>query len=294
MFERFEVLNNVELKNYSTIKIGGKIDFIVFPRNFLEILEVLKEIYANDMPYFVLGNGSNILFAEESYKKVALSLKNINKVFREESCVWCGAGINAFSLNQRLSALGLGGFEWSYGIPATLGGMVVCNAGCFGSEIGNLVDEVLVIDNGRLKKIKKEELMFSYRSVKYKDKDLKNFIVVAVKLKLFPEKNEKIKENMQNFYNLKKSCQPCDKPSLGSVFKRIEGSGKCYVAKIIDNLGLKGVKIGGAEVSTKHSGFIINSGNATAEDVLQLVSLIESGLADCGIFPEREIEVLVE
>lgn len=291
MFERFEYLKDVELKNFSTIKIGGKVDYIVFPNGFLELLEVLKIIKRNNLSFFILGNGSNILFSDNGFNGVALSLKNFNKVFRDGDCVWCGAGINVFLLNEKLANFRLGGVEWSYGIPATLGGIVVNNAGCFGYEIGSFVEEVLLVCEDKLKRIKKEDMSFSYRMAKVKGVDLKNCIIVAVKLKLFKEQSDKIKENMQQFYNMKKKMQPCDKLSLGSIFKRVQKDEVVFPAKLIDNLGLKGVKIGGAEVSTKHAGFIVNSGDASAQDVLDLIEMIEHRLAEVGVFVEKEIEI---
>ena len=194
-------------------------------------------------------------------------------------------------MNKKLERLGLSGLEWSYGIPATLGGMVVGNAGCFDHEMGQVVKEVLVADGGKLKILKKDDLHFAYRSAKHNDVDLKNYVVLAAKLKLFHEKREKIAQKMANFLKKKRELQPCDKPSLGSVFKRIEGNETIFPAKLIDELGFKGCKIGGAEVSTKHAGFIINDGNATAEDFLKLVEVVESKLAEMGVFPEREIDV---
>lgn len=291
MFSEFEHLKNVDLKKFSTIKIGGKINFIVFPKNHLEVLKILEIIKQNKLRWFVLGNGSNILFPDKGFDGVAISLKHFNKIVQMGECVWVGAGVNVFAINVKLAKLGLSGMEWSYGIPASVGGMVVGNAGCFEHEMGEAVQELLVVEEGILKILKKDQLQFGYRSAKYNNLDLKKFIILAVKLQLFQEKSEKIAQNMNFFLNKKRESQPCDKFSLGSVFKRIEASGRCYPAKLIDKMGLKGVKIGEAEVSTKHAGFIINSGNAKAEDVLQLIELIESKLAEYGVFPEREIEV---
>ncbi|MBP3619619.1 MAG: UDP-N-acetylmuramate dehydrogenase [Clostridia bacterium] len=293
MFREFECLENVELKNFSTIKIGGKIDYIVFPKNHIELLNVLERIKTNNLRWFVLGNGSNILFSDNGFRGVAVSLKHFNKVVRIDDSVWCGAGINAFALNNKLLKLGLSGVEWSYGIPATLGGMVVNNAGCFGNEVGEYVEEVLIVGNEKLRVVKREDLLFDYRSAKLGNVDLKKYVVLAIKLQLFQEKSEIIAKNMQNYLKKKRENQPCDKLSLGSVFKRICAKEVIFPAKFIDELGLKGMKIGGAEISEKHSGFIINLGNATADDVLKLIALIERKLAMIKVFPEREIEVFV-
>lgn len=289
MFEEFEKKDNVSLKNYSTIKIGGNAKVIVFPKNINELIEILKIIKKNKQKYIILGNGSNILFPDKFFEGVVVSLKNINHIEKKGKFVYVGAGVNLFALNISLANFGLSGLEWSYGIPASMGGFVIMNGGCFEHEIGEFVEELLVLRDEKLEILKRENLLFEYRNSNLRKE---KYIVLSVKLRLFKEKTQKIREKMQFFYDKKKNSQPCDLPSLGSVFKRIDAKETIYPAKIIDNLGLKGVRINGAEISKKHAGFIVNVGGATCQDVVRLVKLVEEKLAQVGVFPEREIIVL--
>lgn len=326
MFEKFEHYENLELKNFSTMKVGGKAKFFVCPKNHLELKEIFAICKENHIKTFVLGNGSNVLFDDKGFDGAIISLRNFNKTkiqknsikitkkinknnkkilknnkkliknkffnnflqffYLKNVFVEVGAGVNLFYLNTFLAKAGIGGLEWSYGIPASVGGFVVSNGGCFGHEIGEFVSEVLIFD-GKFKRLKREDLFFEYRN-----SNLRKFVVLSVKLRFFEEKSEKISKNMQFFLEKKKNLQPCEFPSLGSVFKRVLASEVIFPAKVIDDLGLKGTQIGGAQVSVKHAGFIVNTGNATSKDVLSLVEFLEKKMLEVGIKPEREIIVL--
>lgn len=293
MFEEFERLENVELAKFSTIKIGGNAKSVIFPKNAQEIERILQICEENQIKTFVLGNGSNVLFDDAGFDGTVLNLKHFDFVkvcekdkIKHTCCVEIGAGINLFALNLRLSNLGLSGLEFCYGIPATLGGFLVMNGGCFGHEICEFVEEVQILQNGKIFWHKKDECGFFYRH-----SNLQNCIILSAKLRLFEEKTEKIVQNMNFYLQKKRNLQPCDLPSLGSVFKAVQG---ISVGKILDELGLKGLSVGGAQVSTKHAGFVVNTGGATAQDVLALVEILENKLAEIGIKPEREIIVLKE
>ena len=295
MFEDFEYIKNAQLSNYSTVKIGGVTDYIVFPKNYLEIKKIIKICQKNNKKYYILGNGSNILFDDAGFDGVLINLKHFNKikVFDDEKTeklkrVFVGAGVNLFSLNQKLKQLGLSGLEWSYGIPATLGGLIVMNGGSFEHEICEFVEKVFVLDGKKFLSLKRHQIDFSYRY-----SSLKDLIVLGAVLKLKKEKSEVIQQNMMDFYSIKRTKQPCEFPSLGSVFKRFEKDGEIfYPAKIIDNMGLKGVIIGRAQISEKHAGFIVNLGGATSQDFLKLIELIEAKFYEKGYQPLREIIVL--
>lgn len=297
MFEEFEVKKNELLANYSTVKIGGKAEYIIFPKNYLEIKKIIKICKKNNKKYCILGNGSNILFDDSGFDGVLINLKHFNKVKLLDSQnnasdtkkVFVGAGINLFALNQKLKTLGLSGLEWSYGIPATLGGLLVMNGGSFEHEICEFVDKVFVFDGEKYDVLKRSELEFSYRHSSLKDR----FVVLGAILNLKEEKCEVIQQKMQNFFESKKAAQSCDFPSLGSVFKRFQKNGEMvYPAKIIDNMGLKGVIIGRAQISPKHAGFIVNLGGATSGDFLKLIELVEEKFAEIGLKAEREIIIL--
>jgi len=291
MFENYEKIENADLKKFSTMKTGGKAKFLISPKNHLEIFEILEICKQNSLKFNVVGNGSNILFSDNGFDGVLISLKNFNRISilnlnksKSKVCVRVGAGVNLFALNLKLQKEGLSGLEFSYGIPATLGGFLVMNGGCFGHEISEFVEEVVVIENSKLKKMTKEECMFSYRNSNLKDK-----IVLEAKLSLEIGNCDEILINMNNFFEKKRTSQPCDMPSLGSVFKRIEGEETIFPAKIIDEMGLKGFHIGDAEISKKHAGFIVNKGNATSSEISQLIEFLEKMFKSKGIQVEKEI-----
>ncbi len=293
MFEEFECLRDVELAKFSTMKIGGKAKWLIFPKNVQELRKILQICEENQIKTFVLGNGSNVLFDDAGFDGAVIKLRHFDfvkkcskKGKKQAFCVEVGAGINLFALNVRLAKLGLSGLEFSNGIPATLGGFLVMNGGCFGHEICEFVEEVQILQGGKVFWRKKEECDFSYRH-----SNLQNCVILSAKLHLFEEKTEKIMQNMNFFLEKKRASQPCDLPSLGSVFKATNG---VSVGKILDDLGLKGLSVGGAQVSKKHAGFVVNTGGAAAKDVLALVEILEKKLAEIDVQPEREIIVLKE
>lgn len=285
MIENIEKKENINLAQYSTMKTGGIGKIVYFPKTHLEVLQILKSYGEENC--FVLGNGSNVLFPDKNFNKILILLKHFDKFKVCDSVVIVGAGLNLFKLNNLLCQNSLSGLEWSFGIPGTIGGLVYMNGGSFGSEICQFVKEILVIEDQKLKCIKREDINFEYRS-----SNLKNAIILQIKLCLTKSNKETILKNMTNFYNIKKEKQPCDLPSLGSVFKINFDKEIVYPAKLIDNLGLKGVKIGGAEISQKHAGFIVNSNHATSKDVLDLVEFVEQKAKENGVTLKREIIVL--
>lgn len=288
MFEKYDCLENVELKNYSTMKVGGEAKYIVFPRTHLELKEIFEIMNEKDLRWFILGNGSNVLFDDEGFDGVIINLKHFDRIIRNGNNVRIGAGVNLFVLNQKLKEMNLSGLEWSYGIPGTLGGLLIMNGGCYGHEICEFVQEVTIFDKGKVKRLKREDIKFEYRH-----SDLNQYVILSAKLNLSPDLSENIENRMTENFFKKKNAQPYELPSLGSVFKLIhKGDEIIYPAKLIDNLGLKGVKIGGAEISQKHAGFIVNVGGATSEDIIKLMEYIECKLLEIGVKPEREIIVL--
>ncbi len=314
MFKGFEYLENADLKNWSTIKIGGIASYIVFPKNQSELAQILKICQKNKQKYYILGNGSNVLF-DAGFNGVLINLKYFNEIefddvrkdksdngcscyenkddksliYNEECLVKIGAGVKLFALNQKLKKIGLSGLEWSYGIPATLGGLVAMNGGCFGHEISEFIEKVLVFDGQKAIVLKKDDMSFDYRFCSLKDR----YIILAIWLRLQKDESDKIEKRMLNFFERKKLSQPCDYPSLGSVFKQIRNADEIvYPAKLIDNMGLKGVKIGKAQISQKHAGFIINLGGATSADFLALVGLIQEKLREVGVEANPEIIIL--
>ena len=271
------------------------------PMALLKTLRILKNPSAHNkkfkqspIKHYILGNGSNTISPElyDGYiVKLGSAFKKIKKLKSNKNCVRLevGAGVNLFVLNQYLKEKEIGGLEWSFGIPASVGGATIMNAGAFDKEFGSFIESVKILKNGKY--VWQNNFSFSYRNSSFK-KD--NSIVVSVILKLYKSKKGVI-ENLQTEYlNRRKNTQPYNFASAGSVFKRMQKDGKIiYPAKIIDNLGLKGATIGQAEVSLMHAGFIINRGSATGEDYLALVKKIENEVREkLNLTLEREVEIL--
>ncbi|MDD4110510.1 MAG: UDP-N-acetylmuramate dehydrogenase [Clostridia bacterium] len=264
---------NEPLKNHCSFGIGGKAKFFIIVNN----LKTLKEVLTKSKQNFLLGAGTNTLFKDKNFNGTIIKLgKNfqktkIIKTTEKEVVIEVGAAVNLFTLNTFLQKNGITGLEWSYGIPGSVGGATIMNAGAFEYQFGDFVKEVKIIKNGKASWNK--DFTFSYRNSSFKEN---NSIILAVKLLLKIGDNKEIKKQQLSFINKRKETQPYGEKCAGSIFKRIIKDNQIlFPAKIIDNIGLKGVRIGRAEVSKKHAGFIINSGNAKAKDVLNLIKLIK-------------------
>ena len=242
--------------------VGGEAKEVVFPKS----LKELKEAVACPR-FFIIGNGSNIIASDEGYSARIICTKELRKikysVVGKDVFLFCEAGVNLFELNRLCAKNNFGGLEFSYGIPGSVGGAVRMNAGAFGGQMSDVVEYVQILENGRLKRIKKFD--FSYRHSGLEDKIIYS---VGLKLKL----SQGVKERQENYLNERKAKQPYAYRSAGSVFKR---TGELIPAQIIDKLGLKGVKRNGAEISKVHAGFIVNNGGAKASDIKELIALIK-------------------
>ena len=271
------------------------------PNALLQTLRILKNPNAHaktfkqtPIKHYILGNGSNTIVAD-FYNGYLVKLgENFKKIKRLKSHgdhiqLEVGAGVNMFVLNNYLKQKGIGGLEWSYGIPGSVGGAVIMNAGAFGEEFGKFVKKVKILKHGKY--IWVDSFKFAYRNSNFKkDKS----IVVAVVLQLNKSNSLAVEEGQKYYLEKRKSSQPYEYASAGSVFKRIIKKDKIiYPAKLIDNLGLKGVTIGQAEVSTKHSGFIVNLGNASGCDYVRLAEKLKTEVREKhGITLECEVEIL--
>ena len=270
-----------KLSNHTTFKIGG-LAKIFQPRNLDELKQFLIE---NKKKYFVLGNGSNIL-AGNYIKPIIIKTNLLDKIYKKGNIVCVESGVNLFRLIKFCADNGLSGLEALYGIPSSVGGAIYMNAGSFGTEIGQFVTSVDYLDsNGILhKKIKPK---FSYRNSFFTNK---NYVITMVRLKLLKDTPDNICKKCEYYFNLKKAKQPYNYPSAGSVFKRVEDVGAPI---FIEKAGLKGLKIGGAMISDKHCGFVINVNNAKFNDVKQIICKIKKTvLKKFGIILTREIVVI--
>lgn len=256
---------NVSLKDYCSIKIGGVGKFICFPKSVRQVKRVINLLNRYSIQYYILGNGTNIVFEDAGYSGVLVSLKKMKRinVKGENLCAYAGASL--FYINQLCAKCGLSGLEFSFGIPGTVGGAVRMNAGCFGGEIKDVVSYVWVLVNGRIKKLTKREMHFSYRSSII---SASNTIVLKVQFKLKRKIEALILEKMQGNMQKRLSTQPYGTLNAGSIFKKTKNES---AGKYIDKLGLKGVIIGDIQISPKHANFFINLGNGSSKDLHLLI-----------------------
>ena len=271
------VKTNESLKEYTTFKIGGTANLIVFPNSADSLAGLIKIIKENNFNYFLLGNGSNVLICENNFNGVVIITSQINevKIDGENICADCGVSLS--KLANLAKEHSLTGLEFAYGIPGTLGGAVYMNAGAYGGQMSDIVFESKYInaETCEVKDLNAKQHEFAYRkSVYEKNKD---FIMLAAVLKLKRGEKSDIEFVMNKNMSARKEKQPLEYPSAGSVFKRGNGF---ITAQIIEECGLKGCSIGGAQVSEKHAGFIINKGGAKFSDVVNLIEHVKSVVYD--------------
>ena len=285
------ILYNEDMKKHTTFKIGGPAECFIKIKTKEELKEILNIAKENKIPVTILGNGSNILVLDGGIEGITLTIQieyiDI-KPNGEQYKIYVGGGYKLAKLAQICLKNEISGFEELSGIPGTIGGAVSMNAGAHGKEMKDIVDKIKCVDiNGNEKEFLNEEAKFEYRKSILKGN---SYIVTEVVLNLEKGKKEEIKAKMDEYSQYRKTKQPIEYPSAGSTFKR----GKDYItAKLIDDAGLKGYSIGDAVVSTKHSGFVINKGNASAKDVLDLVKYIKDTIEEkFNKNIELEIEVV--
>lgn len=278
------------LKNHTTFKIGGNCIALIEPREVSDIVETIKICRENSIKFFVIGNGSNLLVPDEGYNGVIIKLKgefSTIKVEGEYLIVNSGAKLSeVYTVAYENS---LTGFEFASGIPGTIGGAIYMNAGAYGGEMKDIVEsvQVLDLDNFELRELKNEELEFSYRKSIIQRK---NYIVTTIKLKLQKGNKEEINAVYEDLRERRNSKQPLNFGSAGSTFKRPEGH---FASKLIEDAGLKGYHINDAWVSEKHSGFVVNKGNASYKEVMELIKYVQKVVFEkFGVKLETEVRIL--
>ena len=285
--DKDRVIQCEPMSKHTTFKIGGPADIFVKIETQEELKHTLEIAKKNDIPVTVIGNGSNVLVKDEGIRGIVIKL-NIKDIAIEDTMVNAGAGVLLPKLARTAYDNCLTGLEGLAGIPGSFGGAIFMNSGAHGVEISDKLTEITYIDeNLEIKTIKKDDAKFSYRKSIFQKK---KWIIIGGKLKLEKGNQEEIKEKMLEFLNVRRQNQPLDMPSAGSVFKR----GENYIsAKLIDECGLKGFSIGDAQVSKKHAGFIVNTGNATAKDVLKLIDYIKEKVSKkYNVNLETEVKIL--
>ena len=275
--ENVEIYLNEPMKKHTSFRIGGDADCLCEVMDKSSLKNVIRLCRENDVPYFVLGLGSNLLVSDKGVDGLVIKLSGeFNDItLSDDNIVRCGAGSTLARLCVFARNMSLGGLEFAWGIPGSVGGAVYMNAGAYNGEIKDTVIYVDYMDSeGRLFRCTKDELDFSYRHSFFTDKD---YIILSAAFQLEPKPQDQISDRMQELMNRRKLKQPINHPSAGSIFKRPEGY---YAAALIEECGLKGYTVGGAQVSPKHSGFIVNDNGASADDVLKLISHIRKVVLD--------------
>lgn len=278
------------LKNHTTFGIGGSCIALIEPREVEDIIEAIKICRENNIKFFVIGNGSNLLVSDEGYNGVIIKLKKeFSTIKVEGEYVIAKSGAKLSEVFDVILENSLAGFEFASGIPGTIGGAIYMNAGAYGGEMKDIVEtvEVLDMDTFEVKELKNEELEFSYRNSIIQNK---NYIVLAIKLKLQKGNKEEIKTIYEDLREKRNSKQPLNFGSAGSTFKRPEGH---FASKLIEDSGLKGYHINDAWVSEKHSGFVVNKGNASCKEILELIDHVKNVVFEkFGVKLEMEVKIL--
>lgn len=260
---------NVDLKKYNTYKVSSTTKYLIEVKDEENLLNLINYLNDNDINYYVLGNGSNVVLPKNDFNGVIIKLNEFNDIDIDDDEVYVGAGVMLPKLVNETVNNCLKGLEWASGIPGTLGGAVVGNAGAYLSEIFDFIISVRVLDNGVIKELKKSDIKYSYRYTSLKGQ--RNIIVLGATLRLEKGNSDESQSLMRNRMERRLESQPLDYPNAGSVFRNPEND---YAGRLIEECGLKGKTVGGAMVSTKHANFIINYDNASGDDVKKLIKLV--------------------
>ena len=290
IYSKDEVKINALMKEHINFEVGGPADILLIPSKVEQIIESIKICKENNLPYFVMGNGSNLLVKDGGIRGVVIKLTGLTNLEVNEEEIKADCGVMLKELSDKALENSLTGLEFACGIPGSVGGAVFMNAGAYNGEIKNVIKEAEVItSSGEIITLSKDELELGYRTSKVM-KD--NSIVINATFKLEKGNKEEIKETIDDLTQKREEKQPLEYPSAGSTFKRPEGY---FAGKLIQDSGLKGYSIGGAAVSSKHSGFVINKGNATAKDILDLIAYIQEKVKkQFGVELHTEVRIIGE
>ena len=283
--ENIEYRLNEPMRAHTTFKIGGEADIFIIPASPAALIYAVKKCNELEIPYFILGNGSNLLVSDGGIEGAVISLAGINGISSDGEKITCGAGAMLSSVCLKALSLSLTGLEFAYGIPGTAGGALYMNAGAYGGQMADVIESAECLTaSGEIKTLKKEDMRLGYRSSVFKKGGL---IIISLTLALKKGNKAEIKAEMDDLLNRRKQKQPLEYPSAGSTFKRPEGY---FAGALIEKNGLKGLTVGGAQVSEKHAGFVINRGGATAADVKALIGKIQKKVFENdGVMLEPEV-----
>lgn len=284
------ILLKERMEKHTSLHIGGEADYMVLPISEEEINAIIQLCRQDNIPFYIMGNGSNLLVADAGYRGLIIKLdENFSEIhFGEDGLVTAQAGVLLSKLAQEIARQGLTGFEFAAGIPGTLGGAVAMNAGAYDGEMKQCLKSARVMDQeGNIHSLSNEELQLGYRSSLLQKE---NLVLIDATMGFQPGEYDKIIGRMMELNALRREKQPLDRYSAGSTFKRPAGY---FAGKLIHDAGLRGYSLGGAQVSEKHCGFLINKGDATAEDFLSLVKEVARIVEETfGVRLEPEIKLL--
>lgn len=279
------------MKKHTTFRIGGAADYYLCPHTPEEIREIIQVCREEQIPWFVIGNGSNLLVSDSGYRGAVIQIyRNFSRVVCEETVIRAQAGALLSQIAAQAQKSSLTGFEFAAGIPGTLGGAVTMNAGAYGGEMKDVLKSATVLTgDGQIRRLSAEELKLGYRTSIIKSGE---YTVLEAEIGLERGDEEKIRSRMEELREQRKTKQPLEYPSAGSTFKRPEGY---FAGKLIMDAGLRGFCVGGAQVSEKHCGFVINTGDATAADIVGLIREIQRRVEEqFGVKLEPEVRFLGE
>lgn len=280
---------NEPMKNHTSFKVGGPADFLLKPKTEDEIKRLIEFLKNENIPYIVIGNGSNLLVKDGGIRGVVIKIAdNFNKFEIEDTKVIAQSGALLSFMGKAILNKSLTGFEFAAGIPGTLGGAIAMNAGAYGGEMKDIVKSVRLMDSkGNIIELSNKEMEFEYRRSLISKSD---YIVLSAIMELKEGNFDEIKGYMKELTKSRVTKQPLNLPSAGSTFKRPEGH---FAAKLIEDSGLKGLTLGGARVSEKHSGFVVNIGDAKAKDIIELINVVKSTVySKFGVMLEEEVKIL--
>lgn len=282
------ILEKTPMSHYTFTKTGGPADYLAFPENDQEISVLIKRAHEAGMPVTIVGNASNMIIRDGGIEGLVILLTRIEEIQHQEDQLIVSAGTPLMTVSEAAYRFGLTGLEFAAGIPGSVGGAVFMNAGAYGGEVSNVITEIKVLDElGDLHVLAGDEIRFSYRHSIIQEAPL---TVISATFALKPGEPEKIRKTMDAYNQARASKQPLDLPSCGSVFKRPTGY---YTGPLIQKAGLQGKTVGGAQVSKKHAGFIVNIDHATATDYLNLIGLIIKTIkAKFGVTLEPEVRII--
>lgn len=283
------VLGEEPMCRHTTFRIGGPADIFVAPDTVEKVAQVIRVCREAGVPFYIVGNGSNLLVSDDGYRGVIVQIyKNLSAIQTDGETITAEAGAMLSVIAKRAQAVSLTGFEFASGIPGTIGGAVVMNAGAYGGELRDVLQEATVLTKeGEIRTVSAEELKLGYR---YSVIPEREWIVLAAKLRLKSGDPEMIRKRMEELKMQRVTKQPLDLPSAGSTFKRPEGY---FAGKLIMDAGLRGFCVGGAQISQKHCGFVVNTGNATAKDVQNLIREVQTRVKEqFGVQLEPEVKML--